>query len=53
MPKTPINDLLEALKSLRSLQETVGKHDKVLSRILDLLDRIDKRIAAIEKVAGS
>lgn len=53
MPKTSIDDLLEALKSLRSLQETVGKHDKVLSRILDLLDGIDKRIAAIERSAGS
>ena len=53
MPKTPISDLLEALKSLKSLQETVGKHDDVLSRILDRLERIEERIAAVEKIASS
>jgi hypothetical protein len=51
VPKTPIADLLEALKSLKSLQETVGKHDEVLSRILDRLDDIDKRIPSAEKTA--
>jgi hypothetical protein len=49
VPKTPVSDLLEALKSLKSLQETVGKHDEVLTRILDRLDSIDRRIAAFEK----
>lgn len=53
VPKTPISDLLEALKGLKSLQETVGKHDEVLSRILDRLDSIDKRIAAFENTAKS
>jgi hypothetical protein len=47
--RTPISDLLEALKALKSLQETVRKHDAVLSRILDRLDEIDKRPAARKK----
>lgn len=51
--KTPLSELLEALKSLKSLQETVGKHDEVLTRILDRLDSIDERLAAFEKGAGS
>ena len=49
--KTPLSELLEALKSLKSLQETVGKHDEVLTRILDRLDSIDERLAAFEKTA--
>jgi hypothetical protein len=49
--KTPLSELLEALKSLKSLQETVGKHDEVLTRILDRLDSIDERLAAFEKAA--
>ncbi len=53
VPKTPVSDLLEALKALKSLQETVGKHDEVLSQILDLLDSIDKRITAIETTGKS
>jgi hypothetical protein len=50
VPKTPIDELLEALKSL---QETVGKHDEVLTRILDRLDHIDQRITVFEKTARS
>lgn len=53
VPKTQISDLLEALKALKSLQETIGKHDEVLSRILDRLDSIDNRIAAVEKTVKS
>jgi hypothetical protein len=53
VPKTPISDLFEALKSLKNLQETVGKHEDVLNRILERLDRIDERIAAVEKIAKS
>ncbi len=49
MPKTPISDLLDALKSLRDLQQTVGKHDEVLNRILDRLDSMDERISTAEK----
>ena len=49
MSRTPISDLLEALKAIKSLQETVRKHDAVLSRILDRLDEIDKRPAARKK----
>ena len=51
MSKTPVSELLEALKSLKSLQETVGKHDEVLTRILDRLDSIDGRLADLEKAA--
>ena len=53
MSKTPVSELLEALKSLKSLQEIVGKHDEVLTRILDRLDRIDDRLAALEKAPRS
>lgn len=53
VPKTPVSELLEALKSLKSLQETVGKHDQVLTRILDRLDSIDGRLAALEKAVKS
>jgi hypothetical protein len=51
VPKTPVSELLEALRSLKSLQETVGKHDEVLIRILDRLDSLDERIIAIEKAS--
>jgi hypothetical protein len=47
--RTPISDLLEALKAIKSLQETVLKHDEVLSRILDRLDEIEQRPAAGKK----
>jgi len=47
--RTPINRLIEALEALKSLQETVRKHDAVLSRVLDRLDEIERRPAAREK----
>ena len=53
VPKTPISDLLEALKVLKSLEETVGKHDEALTRILDRLDGIDARIAAFANTVKS
>jgi len=53
VPKTQISDLLEALKALKSLQETIGKHDAALNRILDRLDSVDNRIAALEKTVKS
>jgi hypothetical protein len=49
VPKTSINDLLQALESLRDLQETVGKHGEALTRMLDRLDSIDKRLEMVEK----
>jgi hypothetical protein len=53
VPRTPISDLLEALKALKSLQETVRKHDEVLSRILDRLDQIDQRPVVRKKARRS
>jgi hypothetical protein len=49
LSKTPISELLEALKSLKSLQDIVGKHDEALNRIADRLESIDKRLAALEE----
>jgi hypothetical protein len=53
VPKTPIGDLLVALKNLKELQETVGKHDEVLNRILDRLDSMDERLSPFEKSSKS
>ncbi len=49
MPKTTINELLEAIQSLKSLQDTVGKHDKLFGRLIDLIESIDRRLAALQK----
>jgi len=49
LSKTPISELLEALKSLKGLQDIVGKHDEALNRIADRLESIDKRLAALEE----
>ena len=48
--------ILRALATIDELQETIGKHDKILTRLADrltiLADRLaetDKRLAVIEK----
>jgi hypothetical protein len=52
--KEPIGDtILRALAIIDELQETVGKHARVLSILADNMAEIDKRLAAIEKAAKS
>ncbi len=41
MARTPISDLVEALKAIKTLQETVLRHDETLSRILDRIEKIE------------
>jgi uncharacterized coiled-coil protein SlyX len=47
--KTPISELIKALNVLKSLQETVGKHEQVIEKILDRLDAFDERLTEFEK----
>jgi hypothetical protein len=48
-----IDDLIGALETVRILQDTVGKHDRLLTAILDRLDEIGRRLDEIEKGARS
>lgn len=41
--------ILRALATIDELQETIGKHDKILSILADRLAEIDKCFAAIGK----
>jgi hypothetical protein len=48
--QVPIGDrLILALATIDKLQETVGKHAAMLSKLGERLDDVDKRLAAIEK----
>ena len=52
MPKTTIDELLNAIETVRILKETVAKHDRAIERVLDKLDLIERRLAAIEPGAA-
>ncbi len=50
MAKTPIGDtLVRAIEKIDALQQTVGKHTEILTKLLDKLAEMDKRLAALEK----
>ena len=50
MAKEPVGDtLLRAVATIDQLLETVGKHDQILTRLVDLLTQMDKRLSALEK----
>jgi hypothetical protein len=49
--KTPVGDrLIRALETIDQLQETVGKHAQVLSKLAEAIAEMDKRLSAVEKV---
>jgi hypothetical protein len=52
--KAPIGDrLIRALATIEELQETVGKHDEILSRLADRLTEMEKRLGAVERAEKS
>jgi hypothetical protein len=52
--KPPIGDrLIQALATIDELQDTVGKHAKMLGILADKMTEIDKRLVAMEKAARS
>jgi uncharacterized coiled-coil protein SlyX len=52
--KAPIGDrLIRALATIDELQETIGKHARVLSILADKMGEMDKRLDAMEKAARS
>jgi hypothetical protein len=52
--KTPVGDrLIRALETIDELQETVGKHALVLSKLAEAMTEMDKRLSTIEKAAKS
>lgn len=54
MAKTPIGDrLVRAIATIDELQETLGKHAQILSKLADKMAEMDKRLAAVEKAYKS
>lgn len=54
MAKTPIGDrLIRAIATIDELQDTVGKHAQVLTRLADKMAEMEKRLAAIETAIKS
>lgn len=54
MGKTPIGDrLIQALATVDELQDTAGKHTRILSILADKMAEMEKRLAAIEKALKS
>ena len=54
MAQAPIGDrLVRALASIDELQETVGKHDEILTKLVDLISEMNQRLAIIGKAANS
>jgi hypothetical protein len=52
--KTPVGDrLIRALATIDELQETVGKHAQVLTKLAEAVAEMDKRLSAVEKVNKS
>jgi uncharacterized coiled-coil protein SlyX len=54
MAKSPIGDRpIRALATIDELQETIGKHAKILTILADKMTEMDKRLAAVEKATKS
>jgi uncharacterized coiled-coil protein SlyX len=52
--RAPIGDrLIRALATIDELEETIGKHTQILSKIADKMAEMDKRLAAVEKAIKS
>jgi len=50
----PIGDqLVRAVAAIDVLQDTIGKHAKILSILADKMAEIDKRVASVEKASKS
>jgi hypothetical protein len=50
--KTPVGDrLIRALETIDELQETVGKHALVLSKLAEPMTEMDKRLSTVKKAA--
>jgi uncharacterized coiled-coil protein SlyX len=48
--RAPIGDrLIRALATIDELQETIGKHTQILSKIADKMAEMDKRLTAVER----
>jgi hypothetical protein len=48
--KAPIGDrLIRALATIDELQDTAGKHDRILTMLADKMVEMEMRLAAIEK----
>ena len=53
MADASIDELLEAIETVKILQETLDKHDKLFVRIGDKLDEIERRLDAVEAAGRS
>lgn len=53
MADKTIDELLEAIETVQILKDTLGKHERLITRIADNLDKIDKRLGALEAGRGS
>jgi hypothetical protein len=52
--KTPIGDrLVRALATIDELQQTAGRHARILNMLVDKMAEMEKRLAAVEKVEKS
>jgi hypothetical protein len=52
--QTPLGDrLIRALATIDELQETVGKHSQVLTKLAEAMAEMDKRLSAVEKANKS
>jgi len=46
---TDINEMLETIKTVRALSKTVATHEEIIDVLLNALDRVHKRLAALER----
>ncbi len=54
MATAPIGDrLIRALATIDELQEAIGKHAQILSKIAGKMAEMDKRLTAVEKAVKS
>lgn len=48
-----IDELLEAIEAVHILKDALGKHEQVITRIADRLERIEARLGRLEAATGS
>jgi hypothetical protein len=47
VPKTSIDDLLETIKLVKDLRESVADHKMAIDDILERLNQLEQRVAAV------
>ena len=51
MAKTTIDELLATIELVRILQQTIGKHDRLIAQIIDKIEQVEQRIDELAKTS--